>query len=119
MEGLSQTRKHQFAVKLVGATSESSKLHFKTLNRKSKQPVKSEYRDEGTGETVDHDEEVKGYELDSGEFLIIEPDEIENLKTEATHRSKEPGEGGRREDNQDQGEKARYCRLTVSHCVRA
>jgi DNA end-binding protein Ku len=29
---------------------------------------------------------VKGYELDSGEFLIIEPDEIENLKTEATHR---------------------------------
>ena len=79
---------------MVGATSESSKLHFKTLNRKSKQPVKSEYRDEGTGETVDHDEEVKGYELDSGEFLIIEPDEIENLKTEATHRSKEPGEGG-------------------------
>ena len=74
------------AVKLVGATSESSKLHFKTLNRESKHPVKSEYRDEGTGETVDHDEQVKGYELDNGEFLIIEPDEIENLKTEATHR---------------------------------
>jgi DNA end-binding protein Ku len=74
------------AVKLIGATSESSKLHFKTLNRKSKLPVKSEYRDEETGETVEHDEQVKGYELDGGTFLTIEPEEIEALKTEATHR---------------------------------
>ena len=45
---------------------EFSSLHFKTLNRDSKLPVKAEYRDEGTGETVEHDEQVKGYELDNG-----------------------------------------------------
>jgi DNA end-binding protein Ku len=73
------------AVKLIGASSESGKLHFKTLSRKSKLPVKSEYRDEKTGETVGHDEQVKGYELDGGTFLTIEPDEIEALKTGATH----------------------------------
>jgi len=74
------------AVKLIGASTESGKLHFKTLSRKSRLPVKSEYRDEMTGATVEHDEQVKGYELDGGDFLTIEPEEIEALKTEATHQ---------------------------------
>jgi DNA end-binding protein Ku len=73
-------------VKLAGATSESSKLRFRTLNRKNRQPIKSEYRDDETDKTVERDEQVKGYELGDGEFLSIEPAEIEKLKKAGEHR---------------------------------
>lgn len=73
------------AVKLTGATSESEKVRFRTLNRKTRNPVKSRYVDEVTGEEVERDEQVKGYELDKGEFLHFEDEEIKKVKAEAEH----------------------------------
>jgi DNA end-binding protein Ku len=73
------------AVKLVGATSEAGKIHFRILNRKDRQPVKSAYLDEQTGERVESEDQVKGFELDRGEFLLIEPDEIKALKVKTEH----------------------------------
>jgi DNA end-binding protein Ku len=72
-------------VKLVGATSEAGKIHFRILNRKDRQPVKSAYIDEATGKTVDSEDQVKGYETDKGEFLLLEPDEIKALKLQTEH----------------------------------
>ncbi|MBZ9985041.1 Ku protein, partial [Mesorhizobium sp. B2-4-1] len=45
-------------VKLVGATSEASKIHFKILNRKDGLPVKAAYVDEETGDVVDSENQV-------------------------------------------------------------
>lgn len=74
------------AIKLVNATSEAgSKVHFRILNRATKHPVKSAYVDEATGEVVDADEQVKGYELRKDEYLEIEPDEIKELKLKSEH----------------------------------
>lgn len=73
------------AVKLVGATSESEKLHFRILNRKDKLPVKSAYIDESTGKTVESEDIIKGYELNAGDFLHLEPDEIRALKPQSEH----------------------------------
>jgi DNA end-binding protein Ku len=74
------------AVKLVNATSEAgSKVHFRILNRETKNPVKSAYIDEATGEIVETDEQVKGYELRKDEYLEIEPDEIKKLKLKSEH----------------------------------
>lgn len=72
-------------VKLVGATSEAGKIHFRILNRKDRLPVKSAYIDEGTGKLVETEDQVKGYETDKGEFLLIEPDEIKALKLQTEH----------------------------------
>ncbi|MBZ9863119.1 Ku protein [Mesorhizobium sp. CA12] len=72
-------------VKLVGATTETGKVHFKILNRKDGLPVKSAYVDEGTGEVVPAEDQIKGYEADKGEFLEIEPDEIKKLKLTSHH----------------------------------
>lgn len=72
-------------VKLVGAVSEAEKIHFRILNRKTREPVKSAYLDEGTDKVVESEDQVKGYELDSGEFLLIEPDEIKALKLSSEH----------------------------------
>ena len=73
------------AVKLTGATTESETVHFRTLNRTTKTPVHSIYVDEGTGKPVDSDDQVKGYELDNEEFVLIEPKEIKKLKLESEH----------------------------------
>ena len=50
------------AVKLVGATSEAERIHFRILNRKSLLPVKTAYVDEETGDTVPTKNQIKGYE---------------------------------------------------------
>jgi DNA end-binding protein Ku len=74
-----------YAVKLFGATSESEKLHFPTLNRKDKLPVKSAYIVESTGKTVESDDIIKGYELVAGDFLHLAPDKIKALKLQSEH----------------------------------
>ncbi|WP_318011331.1 Ku protein [Mesorhizobium sp. ES1-4] len=73
------------AVKVVGATSEASKIHFKILNRKDGLPVKSVYADEVTGEPVDAADQVKGFEINKDEYIRIEPDEIKKLKLTSQH----------------------------------
>jgi DNA end-binding protein Ku len=75
-----------FTVKLAGAVSEAGKIRFRTLNRKTRQPVKAVYVDEETGEPVERQDQVKGYELDNGEYLLIEPEEIDKLKKAGEHR---------------------------------
>ncbi len=73
------------AIKLVGATSESEKIHFRILNRKTRQPVKSAYVDEGTDEAVESGDQVKGYQTDKGDYVMIEPEEIKQLKLSSEH----------------------------------
>ncbi|QND68893.1 Ku protein [Mesorhizobium loti] len=72
-------------VKIIGATSEASKIHFKILNRKDGLPVKSVYADEKTGKTVESEDQVKGFEVEKDEFLQIEPDDIKALKLTSDH----------------------------------
>lgn len=73
------------AVKLVGAVTQSEKIHFKVLNRKDKLPVRSAYVDEETGKIVEAGDQVKGYELEKGGYVLIEPEEIKKLKLTTDH----------------------------------
>ncbi|RUX91321.1 MULTISPECIES: Ku protein [unclassified Mesorhizobium] len=72
-------------VKVIGATSEASKIHFKILNRKDGLPVKSVYADEKTGKTVEAEDQVKGFEVEKDEFLQIDPNDIKALKLTSDH----------------------------------
>jgi len=63
-------------VKIVGATSEASKIHFKILNRKDGLPVKSVYADEKTGKTVDAEDQVKGFEVEKDRYVKFESEEL-------------------------------------------
>lgn len=72
-------------VKMIAATSEASKVHFKILNRQDGLPVKSAYVDEQTGELVGPEDQVKGFETDKEDFIQIEPDEIKALKLTSEH----------------------------------
>ncbi|RWL99657.1 MAG: Ku protein [Mesorhizobium sp.] len=72
-------------VKLVGATSETGKVHFRILNRKDGLPVKSAYVDEQTGDIVETEDQTKGFEMEKDDFIEIEPDEIKKLKLTSAH----------------------------------
>lgn len=65
-----------FAVGLYSATSSSERVAFNMLNRATGNRVRRVFLDSETGEPVAHDDQVKGYELDTGEFVVLEPDEI-------------------------------------------
>ncbi|PSJ51428.1 Ku protein [Pseudaminobacter soli (ex Li et al. 2025)] len=72
-------------VKIVGAWTEAETIHFRILNRETRGPVKSEYIDEGTGKPVDAEDQVKGYEINKNEYLLLEPAEIDTLKPLSNH----------------------------------
>ncbi|ESZ24797.1 MULTISPECIES: Ku protein [unclassified Mesorhizobium] len=72
-------------VKIVGATSEATKIDFKILNRKDGLPVKSAYVDEETGDVVKAEDQIKGYEADKDDFIHVEPDELKKLKLTSQH----------------------------------
>lgn len=73
------------AVELSNATTNAEKVSFRTLNRATGNTVKRQYIDGVTGEPVADEEEVKGYELEDGQFLVIEEEEIESVQIESSH----------------------------------
>lgn len=63
-------------VALYTAASTSDRIAFHTLNRKTGNRVRRVFVDEDTGKPVDRDDQVKGYEVASGEYVVLDPDEI-------------------------------------------
>lgn len=63
-------------VALYTATSTSDRIVFNTLNRSTGHRVRREFVDSATGETVEKDDQVKGYETEKDQYVILEPDEI-------------------------------------------
>lgn len=63
-------------VALYTAASTSDRIAFHTLNRATGHRVRREFVDSETGKPVPADEQVKGYEVGSGDYVVLEPDEI-------------------------------------------
>lgn len=73
------------AVKIVGVVTEAEKIHFHVLNRKTGNRVRSVYVDEETEKEVPSDQQQKGWEMDKGDFLPIDAEEIKALKLSSEH----------------------------------
>ncbi|MDP9629146.1 UNVERIFIED_ORG: DNA end-binding protein Ku [Ensifer adhaerens] len=61
---------------LYTAASTSDRIAFNTLNRKTGNRVKREFVDGETGDTVERDDQVKGYEMENGQYVVLEPEEM-------------------------------------------
>jgi DNA end-binding protein Ku len=70
-----------FGVQLFPATEARSGVTFHQLDRKSGERIRHLNVVDGN-EPVENSEIVKGYEYSKGKYLIIEPEEIENLRIE-------------------------------------
>ena len=64
-------------VGLYAAASTSERIALHTINRPTGHRVRREFVDTETGETVERDDQVKGYEVAKDEYVSIEPEEIE------------------------------------------
>lgn len=73
------------AVEITNVVTHAEKVSFRVLNRKTGNTVKRLYVDAETGKPVEGDDEIKGYEVDSGEFVHIEEDEIEAVQVESSN----------------------------------
>jgi DNA end-binding protein Ku len=73
------------AVELTNVVTHTEKVSFRVLNRKTGNTVKRIYVDAETGKPIDEGNEIKGYELDDGDFVHIEEDEIAAVQIESSH----------------------------------
>src|SRR5271168_2679992 len=71
------------AVALYAAASTSERIAFHTLNRETGHRVRRQFVDEQTGKPVLNDEQVKGYEVAQGEYIMLEPDEVASAVPES------------------------------------
>ena len=63
-------------VGLYAAASTNERIALHTINRPTGNRVRREFVDAETGEAVDRDEQLKGYEVAKGEYVSVEPEEI-------------------------------------------
>jgi DNA end-binding protein Ku len=73
-----------FGVKLFPATEAKSEIRFHQLSRKTGERVKHQ-KVSGEEGPVEASDIVKGYEYRKGEYITVEPDEIEHLRIPSRH----------------------------------
>ncbi len=73
-----------FGIKLFPATEAKSEIRFHQLSRKSGERIRHQ-KVSSDEEPVDNSDIVKGYEYRKGEYVTVEPDEIEHLRIPSRH----------------------------------
>lgn len=71
-------------IALYPATSASERISFNRINRPTGQRVRQLNVDAKSGEKVEADDIVKGYEIDKGQYVLIEDEELEAIQIEAS-----------------------------------
>ena len=71
-------------IALFPATSESEKISFNQINKKTGHRIKYQKVDADTGEEVSNEDIIKGYKVDSDRYLEVSKDELDNIALEST-----------------------------------
>src|SRR5471032_2439815 len=71
-------------IALFPATSESEKISFNQINRKTGHRIKYSKVDAETGEEVESSDIIKGYKVDTDTYLEVSKDELDNIALEST-----------------------------------
>ena len=71
-------------IALFPATSESEKISFNQINKKTGNRIRYLKVDADTGEEVESRDIIKGYQLDKDRYLEVTKDELENIALESS-----------------------------------
>ena len=71
-------------IAIYPATSEREKIRFHQLNKKTGHRIRYQKVDADTGTEVPADQIVKGYEVAKGEYVELEPEELEAVAIDST-----------------------------------
>src|SRR5204862_1487799 len=83
LERLSQAVARLVPVALFPASSEREKISFNQINKKTGNRIKYRKVDAETGQEVDSSDIVKGYEVGKGQYIEVEPEELEAIAIES------------------------------------
>jgi DNA end-binding protein Ku len=72
-------------IALFPATSEREKISFHQLNKETGNRIRYKKIDADTGDEVDNADIVRGYEVDKGEYIELDPAELEAVALESKH----------------------------------
>ena len=73
------------AVAMYTATSTSSRIRLNIINRETGNRIRNQAIDSETGDVVENEDKVKGYEVDDGQYVLLEEDELDEVALESTH----------------------------------
>jgi DNA end-binding protein Ku len=71
-------------IQLFPATSEREKVSFNQINKETGNRIRYRKIDEDTGEEVDSENIVKGYQIAKGQYIVIDDDELKSIALEST-----------------------------------
>jgi len=71
-------------IRIYNAIDTGHRLQFNQLNSKTNNPIKYQKVDKDTGDVVDKDNIVKGYQYEPGQYVIVEQDDFEKVKLKST-----------------------------------
>ena len=72
-------------VALYPATSDTEKVSFNQINRKTGHRIKYTKVDADTGEEVASEDIIKGYKVDTDTYIEVSKEELEDIALESTH----------------------------------
>src|SRR5437899_12528341 len=70
-------------IALFPATSEREKISFHQINKNTGHRIKYRKVDADTGDEVEASDIIKGYEIGKGQYIELDPEEIEALAIES------------------------------------
>lgn len=73
------------SVAMYTATSTSSRTRLNIINRETGHRIRNQAIDSETGDVVEADQKVKGFEVDDGDYVLLEEDELDEVALELTH----------------------------------
>lgn len=72
-------------IRLVSASSSEGEIHFHQVDRKSKQRIRYQKIAAESGRQVQQADIVKGYEVEPGNYVLLEDEELDSLKLDTRH----------------------------------
>lgn len=72
-------------IALFPATSTRDRIRFNMINRETGNRIRYRQVDAETGEDVPEEDRVKGYQVGDGNYMLFEPEELEEVALESTH----------------------------------
>lgn len=73
------------SVALYSATSTSERIRFNIINRKTGNRIRNQVVDAETEEPVEQEDRVKGYQVEKGQYILVEDEELDEVALESTH----------------------------------
>jgi DNA end-binding protein Ku len=73
------------SVAMYTATSTSTRIRLNILNRETGNRIRNQSVDSETGDVVEVEDKVKGYEIEGGKYVLLEEDELDEVALDSTH----------------------------------